>query len=358
MTGFNGAMLRLARQFRGLHQKELADKVGVDAAILSRAENGALQPSENVVAKCAEVLSVDSNFFEKDYRPSGLPISFHPMWRKRQSVSQREIDRVLAEANVRAMQLRELLPSIIFEPELTLPRYEPGEYKRDGRAIAKLVRRTWNIPAGPLVNLTDYVERSGVFVFHADLEKIDVDGLTLRLAGLPPIIVLNSQMPADRMRFTLAHELGHLVMHYIPSPEMETEANAFASGILMPSEDIGPHFRGRRIDLSLLAMLKPEWRVSIAALAYAADELGYMSPGQKQLFWKSYSAKGYRKSGEPPELNFPVEATVLNRRLIDAHVNELGYSLEELGKLFALPVGDVCAMYGISKPRAGLRLVQ
>jgi Zn-dependent peptidase ImmA (M78 family)/transcriptional regulator with XRE-family HTH domain len=358
MNKFYGSMLRLARQFRGFHQKELADKVGVDAAILSRAENDALQPSDGVITKCAEVLSVDLSFFHKDYHPSGLPISFHPMWRKRQSVSQREIDRVLAEANVRAMQLRDLMPSIVFEPELAIPRYEPGEYKKDCRTIAKLVRRAWNIPAGPLVNLTDYVERAGVFVFHADLEKIDVDGLTLRLAGLPPIIVLNSHMPADRMRFTLAHELGHLVMHAIPTQEMENEANTFASGMLIPSEDIRPYFRGRRIDLPLLARLKPEWRVSMGALAYAADELGYLGPGQKQLFWKSYSAKGYKRTGEPPELNFPVEHTVLNKRLIDAHLNDLGYSLEDLAKLFALPVDDVCAMYGIQRPRSGLRLVR
>ena len=357
MSGFNGAMLRLARQFRGFHQKELADRIGVDAAILSRAENGALQPSDAVLEKSADALSVRAAFFDKSYHPSGLPLSFHPMFRKRQSVSQREIDRVLAGANVRAMHLRELMPSIIFEPELTIPHYEPGEYGNDCREIAKLVRRAWSVPTGPLVNLTNYVERAGIFVFHADLEKIDVDGLTLRLVGLPPVVVLNSQMSADRMRFTLAHELAHLVMHSIPTPEMEKEANEFASGLLLPTDDIRPYFRGRRIDLPLLARLKPEWRVSMAALAYAADELGYLGPGQKQLLWKIYSARGYKRNGEPPELNFPVEQTTLNRRLIDAHI-EMGYSLDDLAELFALPVDDVCAMYGIARPRGGLRLVR
>ncbi|MDG4905986.1 XRE family transcriptional regulator [Mesorhizobium sp. WSM4898] len=359
MPGFNGAMLRLARQFRGFHQKELADRIGVDAAILSRAENGALQPSQAVIESCAEALSVRTTFFEKNYHPSGLPLSFHPMWRKRQSVSQREVDRVLAGANIRAMHLRELMPSIIFEPELKLPQYEPGEYGRDCREIAKLVRRAWGIPAGPLINLTDYVERAGIFVFHSDLEKIDVDGLTLRLAGLPPIVVLNANLPADRMRFTLAHELAHLVMHSVPSPsEMENEANEFASGLLIPADDIRPYFKGRRIDLQLVARLKPEWRVSMAALLFAAGELGYVGPGQKQLLWKRYSAMGYKSRGEPQELNFPVEPTTLNRRLIDAHINELGYSLDDLGNLFALWPDDICTMYGLEKPRGGLRLVR
>ena len=165
---FNGAMLRLARQYRGFHQKELAEKVGVDAAIISRAENAALQPSASVISKCSEVLRVPETFFGSSYQPSGLPMSFHPLFRKRPSVSQREIDRVLADANIRALHLRALLPSVAFEPELALPRFEPGEYDNDCREIARLVRRAWGIPAGPLIDLTSYVERAGVFVFHSE----------------------------------------------------------------------------------------------------------------------------------------------------------------------------------------------
>lgn len=349
-------MLRLARQYRGFHQKELAERVGVDAAYLSRAENGALEPSGLIVSKCAEALRVRTNFFEFSSQPSGLPLSFHSMWRKRQSVSQRDIDRVLADSNIRALHLRALMPSIVFEPELTLPRYEPGDYSGNCKEIAKLVRRAWSIPAGPLHNLTSYVERAGIFVFHSDLDKIDVDGLSLRLTGLPPIIVLNRQLPADRMRFTLAHELGHLVMHLIPTPEMEKEANAFASGILLPQDDLRPYFRGRRIDIQMLARLKPEWRVSMAALLYAADELGYIGPGQKQLLWKKFSSMGYRRA-EPPELDFPIETTTLDKELIEAHLKGLHYTLDDLADLFAIEAADICEMYGIPKPRQGLRIV-
>ena len=356
MGEFNGAMLRLARQFRGFHQKELAELVGVDAAYLSRSENGALEPSSLIVSKCAEALRVKKTFFEFGHRPAGLPLSFHSMWRKRQSVSQREIDRVLADANIRALHLRALMPSIVFQPELVLPHYEPSEYGDDCREIAKLVRRAWSAPPGPLHNLTDYVERAGTFVFHADLDKIDVDGLSLRLPGLPPIIVLNRHLPADRMRFTLAHELGHLIMHLIPSPDMEKEANAFASGLLLPADDLRPYFRGRRIDVQLLARLKPEWRVSMAALLYAADELGYLGPGQKQFLWKKFSAMGYRRI-EPPELDFPQESTSLDKGLIEAHLSELKYTIGDIAEMLAIETDDIYEMYGLSKPRHGLRIV-
>lgn len=356
MPPFNGVMLRLARQYRGFPQKELAGRIGVDAAVLSRAENNAYQPSDSVIAKCATALDVPEEFFRFSYEPIGIPVSFHPMWRKRQSVSQREIDRVLADANIRALHLRLLLPSVSLEPELPLPQYEPGEYGNDCREIARLVRRSWGMPAGPVMNLTAFVERAGVFVFHLDLEQIDVDGLTLRLPGLPPMILLNRHLPADRMRFTLAHEVCHLIAHRVPSAEMEKQANEFASEFLIPRDDVRPYFKGRRIDLTLLAHMKPEWRVSMASLLYAAGDLGYLRPGQSQMLWKKFSAMRYRLR-EPQELDFPAEQTTLDRFLIEAHVTELGYSMDGVGKMLAFPVSDICNMYGLPKPNRGLRLV-
>lgn len=351
-------MLRLARQFRGFQQKELAERARVDAAIVSRAENGAVVPSDRVIRRLAEELSVAETFFGFTFQPIGLPISYHAMWRKRQSVSQKETDRVLADANMRGLHLRRMLPSISFEPELTIPKIEPGEYGNDCREIARLVRRAWSMPTGPIGNLTEYIERAGIFVFHVDLEKnVDVDSLTLRLAGLPPVIILNSRMPADRMRFSLAHELGHLVMHPIPTPDMEKQANEFASELLIPQADIRPYFAGRRVDMKRLAQLKPEWRVSVAALLYAAGDIKAIGPGQSQSLWRQYSALRYKTIGEPPELNFPVEKPSLGGFLVRAHIGDLGYSFAEMTELLGVPEDDIRSMYDLPLPKRGLRLV-
>lgn len=97
------------------------------------------------------------------------------------------------------------------------------------------------------------------------------------------------------MRFTLAHKLGHLVMHQVPSAEMEAEAHQFASGLLIPLDDIRPVFRSaRRIDLPLLAHLKPQWRVSMQSLVFVAKDLGLLTDGQAQTIWKQFSAKKYK----------------------------------------------------------------
>lgn len=354
---FNGEMLRLARQFRGFAQKEVAEAIGVDAAILSRAENNTLVPAEHVVEKCANHLRVPLAFFHTQFHPTGVPLSFHPMWRSKQSVTQRDRDKVLAEANIRGFHLRKLLQSVSIAQDLPLPRYEPGEYNNDCREIAKMVRRAWGVPAGPLVNLTNYVERCGVFVFHIDLSYVDVDGLTVRLPGTAPCIFLNRNLPADRMRFTLAHELGHLVMHQIPSADMEAEAHQFASGLLVPLDDIRPIFRAApRIDLPLLAQLKPQWRVSMQSLVFVAKDLGLLTDGQAQSIWKQFSARKY-KLREPPELDFAVERTSLDASVVNAHLNQLGYTEEELAEALVLNVDDLRDLYGMQKPRNGLRVV-
>lgn len=174
-----------------------------------------------------------------------------------------------------------------------------------------------------------------------------ISGVTFSVPGPPPLVVLNSEQPADRLRFTLAQELGHLVMHRFPNPKMEEEANAFASELLLPGADIKPYFVGRRIDLPLLAALKPEWRMSIGALLMAADKHGRLEPNQKQYLWKQMSARGYRLR-EPPELDFPHEQPTLLKNLLDVHSRALGYSPEDLATLLHAYDAEIAHLYPVS----------
>lgn len=100
------------------------------------------------------------------------------------------------------------------------------------------------------------------------MEDTGLSGLSYKVAGLPPLIFINKNQPVDRYRFTLAHELGHLVMHRAPTPTMEDEANAFAAELLMPASDIYNDLRN--ISIEKAAALKPFWRTSMAALFYRA----------------------------------------------------------------------------------------
>ena len=100
--------------------------------------------------------------------------------------------------------------------------------------------------------------------------------------GTPAILFVNSRMPADRARFSLAHELGHLVMHECPLGDVEREADRFAAELLMPAREIGPEFPSS-ISLKTLVPLKARWRISIRALVYRACNLGLISKQRGQV---------------------------------------------------------------------------
>lgn len=306
----NGAMLRLARQRRGLHQTEAAERLGIEQPVLSRIENGLAEAREELLLRAEQVYQVPKSFFFQSDPVYGAPVSVHPMWRKKSDVTARELDSVVAELNIRMMHLRRFLEAAEVANSSNIPRLDVEDYGSPEK-IAALVRAHWRIPQGPLQDLTLYIERAGVLVVHSALGGTTISGVTFSAPGLPPLIVLNNEQPADRLRYTLAHELGHLVMHRFPSPNMEKEANEFAAALLMPEADIRPYFIGRRIDLAYLGSLKPEWRVAMQALLMRARDLGFLPKNREQYLWKQINARRLRLR-EPPELDFaPEKPTVV-----------------------------------------------
>jgi Zn-dependent peptidase ImmA (M78 family) len=147
--------------------------------------------------------------------------------------------------------------------------------------------------------------------------------------------LVNSAIPADRLRFTLAHELGHIFMHRVLTDDMEKEADRFAAEFLMPERDI----RSDLTNLSLprLATLKQYWRVSMAALLYRAAEIGTISPRTKQYLWFQMG-KNHFRTHEPVVI--PREDPTLLRQLFDVHVQQLGYTVGQFGKMLFVPSDD------------------
>ena len=350
----NGAMLRIARQRKGFQQTEAAPRLGVDQSLLSRIENGLVEAREEVLLRAEAVYELPRSFFFLTDPVYGAPVSVHPMWRRKADVSVREMDAVVAELNIRVMHLRRLIEGVEFIRTTDLPRLDIEDYG-DAEKIAALVRAHWKAPRGPIANLTLLVERAGVLVAYSRLGGASISGVTFAAPGLPALIVLNTDQPADRLRFTLAHELGHLVMHRFPSSTMEKEADEFASALLMPAADVRSAFLGRRIDLPLLAALKPEWRVAMQALLMRASSLGFVTRNQAQYLWKQINARRL-KLREPPELDFEREKATVIETMIRVHMGTLGYSTQELARLLSLREPEFMEFYGIDtapprKPR-------
>ena len=242
------------------------------------------------------------------------------------------------------MHLRRFMEGVELKAKADIPKLDIEEYK-DVDRIAATVRAHWKVPSGPIKNLTLLAERAGIVVMLSRLANTSVSGVTFSVPGILPIILLNQEQPADRLRYTLAHEIGHLVMHRFPSATMETEANYFASSLLMPSNDIRSAFLGRNVDLSLLGALKPEWRVSMQSLLMRASALGFVPIGRQQYIWKQINARGLRLR-EPPQFDFPPEYPSIMHRIFDIHQTALGYSIPDLARMLCVNASEMVAMYG------------
>lgn len=323
-----GNLLRMARHLRGFTQKTSSERLGVAQAVYSRMENDLVEVDDAVVTKAADIFDLPVEFFDLKDTVYGPPVSVHAMLRGNSQVTARDVDMITAELNLRLIHLRRLLENVDLNLSIGIPRLDVEQYASPAD-IADTVRRYWKMPSGPIKNLTRLLERGGAIIGHSDFGGAGVSGVTFSAPGQPPLILINPSHPADRVRFTLAHELGHMVMHRFPTPDMEQEANHFASTFLFPRRDLRAAFRSRKVTLETLAALKPEWKMSVQSILYAAQREGIVTKNQARYLWTQISSKGW-KIKEPPNLDFEHDQPSVLPTIIKAHIDDLGFEKSEV----------------------------
>ena len=352
---FNGRLLTLARQMRRMSQTELVNLLGgrVSQGTLSKVEHGRIQPAEELVEILAGALKVRPSFFYDSGLVRDPVVSYH---RKRSKLGVRHLDSVHAQAEVIRLNLRKCLEALDLEARLPLPSIDPDEFGRDPDEIARAVRQRWGVPRGPVEDVTKLAEDAGVIVITLDFGSELIDGFCQYATdGVPPLVFLNAAQPKDRLRFSLAHELGHLVMHHTPHPQQEVEANRFASEFLMPSREIKPDFDGH--SLTRFMDLKVYWGVSMQALMYKAWQTGKLTDRMYKYYAIEMSKRGFRKR-EPVDVPHLKETPSTLKQIIGAHIEDLDYSIDDLGEMFGLLDDDVKEIYPVPSTRPKLRLVR
>lgn len=321
-------MLILARESRALTQSDLARETGVSQANISKYESGLLNVSDEHLGRIAAALHYPKSFFyqtEKRYG-FGSSCTYH---RKRQTLPVNELKRLLAELNILRIRVSHLLIAADIESDVSFQHLDIDEFGGDVERIAQLVRNGWKLPPGPILNLVEAIENAGGIVVHMPFGTSKLDAISQWLPGVPPVFMVNSEIPGDRARFTLAHELGHVIMHdRTITEDMEQEADRFASEFLMPARDIAPALNSLTIPVA--ARLKPVWKVSMQALIRRAYDLGKITHRQYRSLFEQMGKYGYRIT-EP--VSIPLEETATYDDLIDYHVGKCQYSREQMCQL-------------------------
>jgi Zn-dependent peptidase ImmA (M78 family)/transcriptional regulator with XRE-family HTH domain len=328
---FNPEMLVLAREAKGLLQAEFAELLNVHQGTVSRWESGLLEPTLQAQQVFGNHLGVTEDFFHRTDRVYGFnsTVYFH---RRQQTTTDRVLRKLHARMNLVRMRIGSLLRSANIQVPYRIEPFDVGEYQGRVESIAQTVRSSWLMPPGHVRSIVRTLEDAGAILFRMDFETKKVDAISEWVPGFPPIILLNSnlEIPPSRLRLTLAHELGHIVMHQLRlSSDIEEDANRFASEFMMPRKEIKASLY--RLNVAKLIDLKQEWKISMAALVYHAHRLGTITPGQ----YKYLNINLRKRWGiyEPLEDEMPVEKPTLLREMVSVHVNELGYSTAQMAKL-------------------------
>lgn len=346
MSKFNPEMLILAREVRGLSQAELANHLGITQGTFSKIENG-MSDGTDYLNRISKALDFPSDFF---MQKGGSFKSNGHFYRKKVKVSRKDVLQAEALMSILKLNIEKLLKSVEI-PNENLPKWNV-EDQGPPTKYAQFLREYWKMPRGRVENLTKIIEDNGILVIHVNFPSSDMDGLSTHTRDNQPVIFLNRNLPGDRLRFTLAHELGHIGMHFGNlidiSRDIESEAMDFASEFLVPRSEFLPQVS--RINIEKLAALKKYWKVSMAALLVHAKKLAVISDSVYRSLWTQFGILNIKKN-EPKELMVPVEKPTLIREIIDAFLNDLGYSSEELSNLLFLNLSDFEDLYLEQKVR-------
>lgn len=293
---FTPSRLALARKRRGLTLVELGNRVGVTSQSLSNYERGRQQPSPSTLQMLADVLDFPPSFFAA---PEVDEIDAKSVnFRARSKLAAFTRDAALAESRL-AVELSSWIDERFKLPKVDLP--TPGRKMRPDLAVEYL-RQAWRLGEDTSIrNTIHMVEAHGVRVFSLAPEYPEVDAFSFWRDGRP-FIFLNTLKSAPRSRFDVAHELGHLVMHYDDDAGSRTraaekEADEFASNLLMPRRGLAAKVPDSPTTDQIIR-LKKNWNVSALALTYRLHSLGRISDWQYRQSVIELGRLGYR-TGEP-----------------------------------------------------------
>ena len=329
---FNGERLKEALQFREKTMTMLAEETGIRKQSLSLYANGGNVPPYENVKKIADSLNFPVDFFmTKDLCTT---ITGNIYFRSQASATKKSRNAQKIKLEYVAKMYEVLLDYINF-PEVNLPEdidinLPEDSFEADSETVlieieklAAQVRAYWKLGDGPIENLQYVLESNGIIVtgfrdvnsaIDAFSQQIKVNKKTVYIVALA-----TGMKPIERLRFDMAHELGHILMHSweadndcITRDEFnarEKQANMFASAFLLPKDSFVRTVAAYPTNIDYYKFLKKKWKVSMQAMMYQARQLNVISANQFQYMMRIVSKNGWRTK-EPGDVPGQIGETI------------------------------------------------
>ena len=321
-----GQRIKQARKAAGLSLHGLGEKVGMSAMMVSKYEKNQSTPSSTALLALAEALGVRTEYF---FRQMSVELE-NINHREHHLLPDSEERKVLADIKEqleRWLALEDVLTPLSMSFALSQDFPKRIASWDDIEELAILVRQDWNLGLNPIPDLIDTLETRGIKVLITQYDgHKNFNGLSATL-NESPVIVVGQNWSGDRQRFTIAHELGHLVLRDLLSGGLDEEkaCNRFAGAFLVPKPMVLECLGQRRkwLEPQELHLLKHEWGLSMQAWAVRAKELNVISQTVSRKLQQEYLGEWKLRKEEPGEQYRPEETRLFGQLVYRALAEEL-----------------------------------
>ena len=302
---FFGVRLKLARKMAGMSLQELSNVLDnfVTKQALNKYEQGQMKPSSEVLVLIAKSLKVKPDFFLKKDVPEVRDISF----RKKVSLPKKIEDSIIEKARDYVERYFELENILGLKRDFKNPIKDLLiNDKSDTENAAKILRNTWELGNNAIPKIVEMLELKGIKLMLID-EVDDIDGFSFFTSNFTPVVIVNTRSKSiERIRFTIIHELAHLLLNIDQELEsdkkvIEELCHHFSSCFLIPSkkliEMIGSNKRSY-INIKELIAIKEYYGISIRAIVHRLKSIGVITSSYYQR-WMIYMSKTYGQRSEP-----------------------------------------------------------
>lgn len=315
-----------ARLMNGFSLQDVANALDnqLSRQALHRYEKGEVIPDAEKINLLSKALNVTPDYFFRDTKVELGEIEY----RKLSKMPQKEASIIKEKTKEYLSRYLELEEILGLDNEFANPLADIGEittYEQINKA-AKTLRDKWNLGNGAIFNAVELLEDKNIKVVKLDVDE-NFDGLQTCVNGNIPVIAYNIKKAnkPDRIRFTILHELAHLLMTFgdITEKQKENLCHQFAGALLLPEETIKAELGNHRNKLSTLELgnIKKQYGISMQAIAMRARDCGIINEHYTKQFFFIFKQMNWRVD-EPYDYTGAEESNRFEQLLFRALIEE------------------------------------
>lgn len=279
--------LKSARLLSGLSLRKLAEKMSIDlsAQALNLYEKGERKPDSSIIIALSEALQVPIDYF---FRDSNIKLG-NVEFRKKSKLGKKDIQKIkefVIDYLERYIEIERIL-NVRYEFTNPLEKIVINSIE-DIETASQELRKNWEIGMNPVSNVIEMLEDKGVKIVEIDADQ-SFDGLATWVENFP-VIVVNQNIDIVRKRFTVIHELAHLLLSFhenLNDKSIEKLCHNFAGAFLLPEASLKNFLGAKRSHISIqeLIEIKEYFGISIQAVIYRLLNLNIISEATLKSFF-------------------------------------------------------------------------